>query len=99
MAENRISFTLSFEWPDGNLYETIATLTIHEAHQAEDALSEILEEHGFSHVSIEASAGKTPSSVGPAELFGDTLVRAFEDNGHADLAETISAIDGSGDDS
>lgn len=99
MAESRVSFTISFEWPDGNIFETVASLTIHEARAVEDTLTEILEEHGFAHISVEASAGETPLAVGTSELFGDVLVRAMEDNGHSALAETISEIDGEGDDS
>lgn len=99
MAESRISFTLSFEWPDGDSFETVSSLTIHEAHRAEDVLTELLEEHGFSHIAIEASAGQTPGSVGTAELFGDVLARAMEENGHTRLAAALSEIDGDDDES
>lgn len=89
MAEQRVSFAVSWHWPDGETFETISSLNIHEAQGVEDTLNELLSDDGFGDINVETAGGKTPATVGAEELYRDSVAEALMDAGFDELAEQL----------
>lgn len=92
MAEKRVPFSVSWEWPDGEHYSVIASLSIHEVSAVEDDLALALEENeGFPGVAVEAATGETPVAVGRGELYENYLIEELNAHGYTDAAAELAS--------